>query len=161
VTDDKPERFHDRQDWLRNCLGYLATQEKEGGLRDEIRAFLELGQVEATNEIFDPLYGKVLQYFQEATEGEAEHGIANLTLLDEHTNRSYKNAVFAVKRQRLLTLDQAGIFVPLCTRNVFLKCYSPQVDHAMFWSSADRDGYEEAIITALVRLFCGKTEGIP
>ena len=57
-----------------------------------------------------------------------------MILLDEYTNRSYKNAVFAVKRQRLLSLDQAGIFVPLCTRNVFLKCYSPQVDKLMFWS---------------------------
>ena len=79
---------------------------------------------------------EVLQYFGEAAAGEAEQGIGNLTLLDEHTNRSYKNAVFAVKRHRLLTLDQAGIFVPLCTRNVFLKCYSPQVDNAMFWSEA-------------------------
>jgi hypothetical protein len=63
-----------------------------------------------------------------------------------------------VKRQRLLSLDKAGIFVPLCTRNVFLKCYSPQVDNVMFWSPGDRDAYQSAIIETLVRFFTGKTE---
>lgn len=158
VADDKPERHHERVNWLRNCLGYLKSQETEEELGKQIEEFLELTQVEATNEIFDPLYAKLLEYFHETSEGEAEHGIANLTLLDEHTNRSYKNAVFAVKRQRLLDLDQAGIFVPLCTRNVFLKCYSPRVDNVLFWSESDQDGYEEAIATALVNFFCGKME---
>lgn len=158
VGDDKPMRHHDRRDWLKNCLGYLQAQKAENELRQGIQAFLELSQVEATNEIFDSLYDRVLDYFGETTDGEEPHGIANLTLLDEHTNRSYKNAVFAVKRQYLLNLDQAGIFVPLCTRNVFLKCYSPQVDNVMFWSEADREGYESAIINTLVNFFCGKME---
>lgn len=156
VADDKPERFHERVSWLRNCLGYLESQESEGNLCEKIENFLKLTLVEATNEVFDPLYDELVLYFDESTEEEADHGIANLTLLDEHTNRSYKNAVFAVKRQRLLNLDQAGIFVPLCTRNVFLKCYSPNVDNVMFWTESDRDGYEKAIINTLTNFFCGK-----
>ena len=159
VTDDRPERHHERRSWLDNCLGYFRSQDAEKELCEEIDEFLKLSQSEATNEVFDPLYEKILDYFNEATETEAEHGISNLTLLDQTTNRSYKNAVFAVKRQCLLDLDQAGIFVPLCTRNVFLKCYSPQVDNVMFWSEDDRDGYEEAITTALVNFFCGNMEG--
>ena len=156
IADDKPERYDGRRSWLRNCLGYLESQEQKGSLCGEIQAFLKLAQVEATTELFDPLYERILAYFQEAKEGDNEHGIANLTLLDKHTNRSYKNAVFAVKRQSLLNLDQAGIFVPLCTRNVFLKCYSPQVDNTMFWSKSDQEGYEKAIITVLANFFCGK-----
>jgi len=159
VTDDRPERHHERRSWLDNCLGYFRSQDAEKELREEIDEFLKLSQSEATNEVFDPLYEKILEYFNEATETEAEHGISNLTLLDQRTNRSYKNAVFAVKRQCLLDLDQAGIFVPLCTRNVFLKCYSPQVDNVMFWGKDDRDGYEKAITTALVDFFCGNMEG--
>jgi hypothetical protein len=161
VADDKPVRFHERINWLDNCLDcldYLESQETEGKLCEQINDFLKLTQVEATNDVFDPLYDKLLEYFNEESEGEAEHGITNLTLLDEYTNRSYKNAVFAVKRQRLLNLDQAGIFVPLCTRNVFLKCYSPQVGNVMFWSKSDQDGYEEAITTALTNFFCGRME---
>lgn len=160
VTSDKPERHSERVNWLNHCLGYLQAQETEVSLRDDIKAFLALPQVDAINEIFDPLYDKVLAYFRENVDEAADHGIGNLALLDEHTNRSYKNAVFAVKRQRLLTLDQAGIFVPLCTRNVFLKCYSPQVDNVMFWSAADRDGYVEAITQTLVNFFVGHMEVI-
>ncbi|PPK75916.1 uncharacterized protein DUF1524 [Methylobacter tundripaludum] len=160
VTSDKPERHPERVNWLKHCLGYLELQGTEESLRDEINAFLVLTQVEATHEVFDPLYDKVLAYFRESVDKESDHSIANLALLDEHTNRSYKNSVFAVKRQRLLNLDQAGTFIPLCTRNVFLKCYSPLVDNVMFWSAADRDGYQEAITQTLVNFFVGSMEGI-
>lgn len=160
VTDDKPERHHDRRDWLQKCLGYLATREECTALCGDIQGFLGLAQVQATNELFDPLYQKVLDYFHEGSGEETEHGIGNLALLDESTNRSYKNAVFAIKRQRLLSLDQGGIFVPLCTRNVFLKCYSPQADNLMFWSAADRLGYENVLVRTLMGFFCGKVEGL-
>ena len=160
VTDDRPERHHARRDWLSNCLEYLESKGTEEELSTTIDSFLELSQTDATNEVFDPLYEKILAHFHEETEARAEHGISNLTLLDERTNRSYKNSVFAVKRHRILKLDQAGIFVPLCTRNVFLKCYTPHVDNLMFWSEDDREGYEETITKALVNFFCGKMEGI-
>jgi hypothetical protein len=159
VTDDRPERHHDRRIWLEHSLGYLKSQDAEKDLQAEIVKFLELSQGDASNEVFDPLYDKALEYFKESNGGEAEHGISNLTLLDESTNRSYKNAVFAVKRKRLLELDQSGIFVPLCTRNVFLKCYSPQVDNVMFWGEEDRTGYIDAITDVLTNFFCGEMEG--
>lgn len=159
VADDRPGRYHLRKDWLENCLRYLKLQGSESGLCSKIEAFLNLSQVDATDERFDALYDEILQFFRETEEGEAVNGIANLTLLDEHTNRSYKNAPFAVKRQQLLDLDQHGIFVPLCTRNVFLKCYSPQVDNVMFWSEEDQQGYQDAITNVLVNFFCGKQEG--
>jgi len=158
VTSDKPERHSERIEWLTHCLGYLKSQKAEEALRAEIEAFVQLPQQDALDTVFDPLYDRLLEFFREKTDEEADHSIANLALLDEHTNKSYKNAVFAVKRQRLLSLDKAGIFVPLCTRNVFLKCYSPQVDNVMFWSPGDRDAYQSAIIETLVRFFTGKTE---
>jgi hypothetical protein len=159
VAKYKPDRDYKRKDWLNNCLGYLEQQDPKADLCSKIEDFLKLSQVDATNERFDALYEEILQFFGEATEGEEADGIANLALLDEHTNRSYKNAPFAVKRQRLLDLDQHGIFVPLCTRNVFLKCYSPQVDNAMFWSDEDQQGYQKAITDVLVNFLCGKQEG--
>lgn len=158
VTEDRPERHHERRSWLDNSLNYLKAKDDEVKLQTDIQHFLELSQVEATNQIFDPLYERVLNYFGENSDDEAEHGISNLTLLDESTNRSYKNAVFAVKRQRLLDLDQSGIYVPLCTRNVFLKCYNPQVDNMMFWGVDDRNGYLTAITEVLTDFFCGIME---
>ncbi len=155
VVTARPMRHHDRVDWLKQSIGYLQTQETEVELCSEIEGFIALSQKDAIDVDFDALYQRVLGVFKENDDEDVDHGIANLTLLDKNTNRSYKNAVFAVKRQRLLSLDQSGIFVPLCTRNVFLKCYSPQVDNVMFWSSMDRNAYRDAIADTLVNFFDG------
>ncbi|MGN8257739.1 DUF262 domain-containing protein [Pseudomonas sp. SMSB3] len=158
ITGDKPERHHERVKWLGNCLSYLESSSAEPELQDGIKTFLALPQIDASNDIFDPLYDKVLANFNESLDEAADHSIANLALLDEYTNKSYKNAVFAVKRQRILQLDQAGIFVPLCTRNVFLKCYSPEVNNMMFWSEEDSNGYLEVMNNTLADFFGGNTE---
>ncbi len=157
VTSDRPDKYSARVEWLSHCLGYLESQHAAEELQHEIEAFNELSQEQATEEVFGSLYNKLIEFFHETADEEADHAIGNLTLLDEHTNRSYKNAVFAIKRQRLLSLDQAGIFVPLCTRNVFLKCYSPHVDNLMFWSAGDRVAYQSTILDTLVGFFTGKT----
>jgi hypothetical protein len=36
---------------------------------------------------------------------------------------------------------------------VFLKCYNPQVEHVMFWTQADRDGYRQVMIDTLNAFF--------
>lgn len=153
VASRTPERPNERIEWLKHCLGYLKTQETGGELQNEIEGFIELPQKGALDTIFDPLYEQVINFFKEAEEEGMGSGISNLTLLDQSTNRSYKNAVFAVKRKRLLSLDQSGIFVPLCTRNVFLKCYSPQVDNVMFWSKDDREAYGKVMVKTIIRFF--------
>ena len=156
VAGNQPRRHHDRVAWLKHTLRYLHTQQTDPKLQQEIRDFIELAQNEANDGLFEPLYAKILEVFHEIENDGTDHGISNLTLLDQGTNRSYKNAVFAVKRQQLLSLDQAGIFVPLCTRNVFLKCYNPHADNLMFWSVDDRKGYQDAIEKTLVRFFKGQ-----
>jgi hypothetical protein len=100
-----------------------------------------------TIEEFEKVYKITLTYFKEdyqSSESERKgftHSISNLTLLDSNTNRSYQNAVFPVKRKRILKNDMKGIFVPLCTKNVFLKCYSEKLDEVMFWKKSDADSY--------------------
>ena len=76
--------------------------------------------------------------------------------MDSRTNRSYKNAPFAVKRQKILSLDKSGIFIPLCTRNVFLKCHSTQAGNPIFWTDNDGEAYRQAILETLVGFFLGK-----
>lgn len=153
VSDDRPDRHDERKAWLGHCLTYLESGEGAESLCADIRAFVALPRNEAGNEVFDPLYVRVLSEFDEADDGVAQHGLGNLTLLDQTTNRSYGNAVFAVKRKTILTLDQAGIFVPLCTRNVFLKCYSAEVGHALKWTEHDQEGYFSTICRVLSAFF--------
>ncbi len=155
VAPDRPGTPKGKVEWLERCQGYLESANEAPDLRTDIQAFINLPTKEATDATFDVVYEKVLRHFQEDGDDEADNGISNLVLLDYATNRSYGNAVFAVKRQRVLSLDRDGVFVPLCTRNVFLKCYNPQVDHVMFWTQKDRDGYRQAMIETLHAFFTG------
>ncbi|MDO8336378.1 MAG: DUF262 domain-containing protein [Candidatus Saccharibacteria bacterium] len=71
--------------------------------------------------------------------------LGNLALLDPPTNRSYKNALFPVKRARIIKNDMSGIFVPICTKNVFLKFYSQSSSDLRYWRKSDADDYLTAI----------------
>lgn len=76
---------------------------------------------------------------------EADDSLANLTLLDSNTNRSYGDSPFDQKRRIILEVDAEGKFVPVCTRNVFLKVYSNEVDGFDDWTDKDKDSYIQAI----------------
>ncbi len=52
-----------------------------------------------------------------------KNNIGNLTLLDARTNRSYGNALFPTKRRIIIEKDRKGTFIPICTKNVFLKYF--------------------------------------
>lgn len=164
IASSRPLRLHDQLSWLNLCAGYLEAlrPEEKAGLANQllsgIQAFIKQSKKAHSDEAFEALYNKLLAFFQETDEAPTDHRICNLALLDKATNRSYKNAVFAVKRKALLALDQSGIFVPLCTRNVFLKCYSPQADNVMVWSKDDRDAYQAEINRALVGFFSATQE---
>lgn len=155
VASERLQSHKERTEWLSHSLHVLKATIAQEKLCKQIDAYLKLPPAEQFEEAFDALYDKVVKYFKETTH-ENDHSVANLVLLDQSTNRSYKNAVFAVKRQRLLSLDRAGIFVPLCTRNVFLKCYSDHVDQLMFWSEADRTSYQKTIVKTLTDFFVNK-----
>ena len=96
--------------WLKHNLSYLknAAQESEVvALQANIEAHLARPEPERVK-AFEPLYAALLRHFREDDGGEPDNSIANLALLDQETNRGYKNAVFAVKRQRVLELDEHG-----------------------------------------------------
>ncbi|RBP43605.1 uncharacterized protein DUF1524 [Roseimicrobium gellanilyticum] len=162
VTSNPMNSHLVRKNWMEGCLRYLKDQndkdEKCLNLISEMESYLALPPRDALQLDFEPLLTRVLERFGESKTDEVENGIANLALLDERTNKSYQNAPFAVKRTRILSLDQAGIFVPLCTRNVFLKCYSQQVGEAIFWGERDQQGYFDAMVKTLTGFFLGRVE---
>lgn len=149
VTSSPPVDKADQENWLRHACAQLRAIGLFDLRCEEIETYLAVPK--PTSDAFKTLYSHVLTDFQENQE--VDDGIANLTLLDLHTNRSYKNAVFAVKRDHILALDKAGVFVPLCTRNLFLKGYSQNVDHLLFWSAKDSKSYFKALHDALVGFF--------
>lgn len=79
-----------------------------------------------------------------------ENGIGNLTLLDAETNRSYHNALYPIKRIRIIERDKGEVFIPVCTKNVFLKMYSSNFSNMMEWTKDDAEDYLSAMKKALV-----------
>ena len=77
------------------------------------------------------------------------NGIDNLTLLDYTTNRQYKDAPFELKRKTIIERERQGQFIPLCTKNVFLKFYSNDPKNVTMWGEQDRKDYLEEIARVL------------
>lgn len=99
---------------------------------------------------FEQLYDSLRRYFNEEDDETFEtHSLGNLTLLDRGTNRSYRNAFFPVKRMIVLRKAKSGVFVPLCTQNVFLKTYSKKLGNLTSWTGNDSVDYRETIISTI------------
>lgn len=107
------------------------------------------------SEQFEVFFNDILREYCQAPTHDRDDSIANLTLLDRSTNRSYRNAIFPVKRSRIIAADKALTFVPPGTRNVFLKYYSNNVHEMTFWSSQDQDAYRSAMTDTLTKFFEG------
>jgi len=149
---DKPVGNKQRG-WLQDVEGYfigttstavgsdkfehLNDSEKE--LTQRVGQLLGKGKIDEAE--FTQLYDELLVHFHENDEPADINMISNLALLDAGTNRSYKNAVFPVKRKTIMQKDMQGTFVPICTKNVFLKSYSSKLEGSMHWHSSDADEY--------------------
>jgi hypothetical protein len=90
---------------------------------------------------------------------ESDDGIGNLTLLDAQTNRSYQNAPFEEKRKFIIERVSKGLFVPLCTKNIFLKVYSKNLNDMYIWGNEDKKDYIDAMENTLESFFDGRFGG--
>lgn len=77
------------------------------------------------------------------------HTIDNLALLSRDDNASLNNSIFPAKRDKIKEIDKTGSFIPICTKNVFLKYYSDDVKESLTWNQSDRDAYLKEIIKEL------------
>ncbi len=85
-------------------------------------------------------------------ENQNEHFIGNLTLLDEATNRSYKNALFCSKRKAVIEAVGAGRYILPATQYVFLKFFDRDTISAssrIKWSASDKEKHHDFIYNQL------------
>jgi hypothetical protein len=86
---------------------------------------------------------------------EADDSLWNLALLDYRINRSpeYAAKTFDEKRKIIIERESKGLFVPLCTINVFLKVYSSDLKNMAEWGDNDKADYIAAIEQILKSFF--------
>lgn len=122
-------------DWL--DINFIKTDNhQEENINNKIEQIIKSGNTIDENE-FDDIIDYVL--------GEEDNSLRNLCLLDSGTNRSYKNDSFKKKRKKIIEREIEGTFIPICTKNVFMKYYSANVKDIEVWNENDRTSYLEKI----------------
>lgn len=128
------EAEHSNWDRIKEEVKTLLTELKKNGRDGDDR--------------FSSLYKEIISIVQKGA-NDSKDTLGNLVLLDSGTNRGYGNALFASKRQIIIEKDMNGIFIPNCTKNLFLKYYSKQDDNSTQWKNSweepDRKAYLKAI----------------
>lgn len=97
-------------------------------------------------EYFSVLFNRVVALLSKDNSMEYTHSLANMALLGFTANAALNNSTFDVKRNKILEKDKTSDYIPVCTRRVFLKYYTPSESNQLyFWGEADRDGYMQAM----------------
>lgn len=167
VASDMPKNQDTQKRWLEQVVYYISDDDvvdQEKHLSDKQLTAAQsikeqatrLNSASFTPSQFEALYQSVTQLYNPNSDDEVDNSIGNLTLLDSGTNRSYKNAIFPIKRKCIIELDKQATYVPLCTKNVFLKYYSKNVDKMLFWEDKDSSDYQQAMIDTFTDFFCSK-----
>ena len=89
---------------------------------------------------------------------EDNHNIKNLTLLSSSINSSLKNNFFPIKRKMIVDKDAKGAFIPIATKNLFLKYYSDftiEECNMMKWTNSDGEQYVGKIEELFINFFQG------
>ena len=86
-----------------------------------------------------------------SSEFEKDDSLTNMALLQGDKNAAFNNKLYPEKRAKLAeyeNVENESLFVPICTRNVFFKHYSPNSTNPLLWDYQAGKEY----VTAIVRV---------
>jgi hypothetical protein len=141
ITSVKDSMPINRQQWLQDATMFI-DESLDGGA--ELKAAAKTCN-HANDDEFETMFKSVVDHFNNNLKDTDINDISNLALLDSETNRGYKNAVFPLKRKTIIDREKSGTFIPLCTKNVFLKYFNDYPPKISFWTQEDRDKYYQDI----------------
>jgi len=109
------------------------------------------------------LFQKIIDLIGELSE---DHGIRNMALLDRGINSKLGNKTFKDKQKIIIGIDQQKwlseteksekSFIPICTKNAFLKYYTEDIKQVDFWGIQDRIDYYNNIVSILGKYYNSK-----
>jgi hypothetical protein len=173
ATTNDLKSTKEQKAWARAAL-YALGEKCTDKIRQQINDLLKIRD-RAKYDNFDQLYEDVelilpkVDSLSDGMEGEDNERMHpwNLTLLDEGTNKAYKNSIFSVKRSfvvykekgchcflgddGVVQIDEkkAIAFVPPCTKQVFMKYYTPEANNLLAWGKKDSENYLKDILEKL------------
>jgi len=132
--------YEDRKLLLTNQKKYVFDEK----IQKKIDVLINSNTIEEDE--FNKIQDKIFKLYSDNI---SVHTIDNMALLSKDDNSSLNNSIFPAKRDNIKKLDAKGSFIPIGTKNVFLKYYSDNVKEAILWNSEDREKYYTALKTTL------------
>ena len=149
------------KDKLDKIKGYLETISVDG--IDDLKK--QVNNQKTSDEIDDDAYRAIIGAFmgkpitkQEkdgkitfSSDFEKDDHLTNMALLQGDKNAAFNNKLYPEKRAKLAeyeNVEKESLFVPICTRNVFFKHYSPNSTNPLLWD--EQSGIE--YVTAMTKV---------
>ncbi len=142
----------DWQQWLDLHKGALEriSDPVRKPLAEELLRETDLKYSMIGREQFEDLSARIREALSEPGHNEPLHAMSNMALLSSGDNSALSNSTFQVKRDEIMRKDRNGEYIPVCTKKIFLKYYTPSEKHQLqFWSEDDRNAYLEEMKNVL------------
>lgn len=133
VCSDDKKQIEEVIDKMNTVITHINEKGYKGSIRDE----------------FNAVAPAVINILSDGDDKSQMHTLSNMALLTVGENAALSNSTFDVKRMKIIAMDKAGEYIPVCTRNVFMKYYSSSDTKLHFWSEEDRKGYISAMNNVL------------
>jgi len=141
IHPQNPELLKENEkiELLKSYKSYLSKESKT-----EIENTLKAKDSDKINNLLD----KILE---ENGDNKSIHSLSNMTLLSKEKNSSLSNGLFIQKREQIIRWDSVGEFIPIGTKNIFLKYFTDTPKDLQKWNREDREKYLETIHSKLDR----------
>ena len=154
-TESDINSWKEQEEWLNDALHFVETHLKEVAqhldLLKSINDYLDTKTVD--EEVFSELREQVQKILGEE-EDKYSQSIGNLCLLDARTNRSYQNALYPVKRAKIVKREAEGQYIFPGTRIAFMKFFAgAETERITVWSHNDKVAFEKHIYTTVKDFF--------
>lgn len=133
VYSDDKKQIEEVIDKMNTVITHINEKGYKGSIRNE----------------FNAVAPAVINILSDGDDKSQMHTLSNMALLTVGENVALNNSTFDVKRMKIIAMDKAGEYIPVCTRNVFMKYYSSSDTKLHFWSEEDRKGYISAMNNVL------------
>ena len=148
------------KEWLvdhKKSLNSLDVSSEEKGKIEDVISRMDMvvshidekGYRGSIRDEFNAVAPAVIDILSDGDDKSQMHTLSNMALLTVGENAALNNSTFDVKRMKVIAMDKAGEYIPICTRNVFMKYYSSSDTKLHFWSEEDRKGYIGAMNSVL------------